>query len=76
MYGVTAFSAVIHPNQAAILAVGAVREAVVALNGQPKVGRVMHLTLSADHRLLDGAYAAEFMQEVRHLLETPVRLLI
>jgi pyruvate dehydrogenase E2 component (dihydrolipoamide acetyltransferase) len=40
------------------------------------VGRVMTLTLSADHRLLDGAYAAEFMNELKHNMETPVRLLL
>jgi pyruvate dehydrogenase E2 component (dihydrolipoamide acetyltransferase) len=76
MFGVSTFSAVIHPTQAAILAVSSVREAVIAKNGQPVVGRVMHLTLSADHRLLDGAYAAKFMKELKHNLETPASLLI
>lgn len=75
MYGVTTFSAVIHPSQGAILAVGALREAVVAKNGQPAVSRVMNLNLSADHRLLDGAYAARFLKELKHILENPVRLL-
>ncbi|GAM09597.1 dihydrolipoyllysine-residue acetyltransferase component of pyruvate dehydrogenase complex [Geobacter sp. OR-1] len=76
MYGVTAFMAVIHPSQGAILAVGGVREAVIAKNGQPVVGRIMTLNLSADHRLLDGAYAARFMKELKHNLENPVKLLL
>lgn len=76
MFGIKEFTAVIHPPQAAILAVGAVRESVTVKNGQPAVGRVMSLTLSADHRLVDGAYAADFMKALRHNLETPVRLLI
>jgi pyruvate dehydrogenase E2 component (dihydrolipoamide acetyltransferase) len=76
MYGINAFGAVIHPGQAAILAVGALRECVVARGGVPTVGKAMTLTLSADHRILDGAYAAQFLGEVKTILETPVRLLI
>jgi pyruvate dehydrogenase E2 component (dihydrolipoamide acetyltransferase) len=74
-YGITSFTAVILPPQAAILAVGAVREAVVPRKGMPFLAQVMTLTLSADHRLLDGAYAAEFLNQIRTLLETPVLLL-
>ena len=76
MYGVTEFAAVILPPQAAILAVGGVLDAVVARNGQPAVGKVMKLTISADHRILDGAYAAGFLRELKHLLENPVKLLL
>jgi pyruvate dehydrogenase E2 component (dihydrolipoamide acetyltransferase) len=76
MYGTESFAAVIHPGQAAILAVGASRETVVVRHGAPTVGKVMTLTLSADHRVLDGAYAAEFLRELKGLLEAPVRLLI
>ena len=75
MYGITSFSAVILPPQSAILAVGAVREVVVPRKGMPFLAQVMSLTLSADHRLLDGAYAAEFLNQIRTLLETPVLLL-
>lgn len=75
MYGTTSFAAVIHPGQAAILAVGALRDGLVAKNGAPAIAKVMTLTLSADHRILDGAYAAEFLGEVKNILETPVRLL-
>jgi pyruvate dehydrogenase E2 component (dihydrolipoamide acetyltransferase) len=74
-YGITSFTAVIFPPQAAILAVGAVREAVVPRKGMPYLAQVMTLTISADHRLLDGAYAAEFLNQIRTLLETPVLLL-
>jgi pyruvate dehydrogenase E2 component (dihydrolipoamide acetyltransferase) len=76
MFGVTSFSAVIHPEQGAILAVGAVREAVVVNNGLPAVGRIMNLTLSVDHRLVDGAYAAGFLNDLKHTLENPVKLLL
>lgn len=72
---VTAFTAVILPPQSAILAVGEVREAVVPRKGLPIIAQVMTLTLSADHRILDGVYAAEFLGQVRHYLETPVLLL-
>ena len=75
MYGITAFTAVILPPQSAILAVGAVRDAVVPRKGLPFIAQVMTLTLSADHRLLDGAYAAEFLGQIRTFLETPVLLL-
>ena len=76
MYGVSMFSAIIHPGQGAILAVGGVHETVAVRNGHPDVGQVMTLTLSADHRLIDGVDAARFLCEVRRNLETPVRLLI
>lgn len=75
MYGVTGFTAVILPPQSAILAVGAVREAVVPRKGLPLVASLMSLTLSADHRILDGAYAAEFLGQIRQFLENPVLLL-
>lgn len=76
MYGINSFAAVIHPGQAAILAVGTMRDCPVAKNGVVTIGKVLTLTLSADHRILDGAYAAEFLREVKTILETPVRLLI
>jgi pyruvate dehydrogenase E2 component (dihydrolipoamide acetyltransferase) len=76
MYGVSQFSAIIYPSQAAVLAVGAVSDAVVVHAGAPACARVMKLTLSADHRVVDGAYAAEFLAELKHTLENPVGLLI
>lgn len=74
--GVSQFTALILPPQVAMLAVGAVGETVVAMDGEMVVGRIMRVTLSADHRAVDGAYAAGFLQEFKSVLENPVRLLI
>ncbi|HEY6009271.1 MAG TPA: dihydrolipoamide acetyltransferase family protein [Geobacteraceae bacterium] len=76
MFGVEEFMAVIHPPQGAILAVGAILDQPVAREGQLEVARVMRLTLSADHRLVDGADAARFLAEVKRRLENPVTLLL
>ncbi|HXX29489.1 MAG TPA: dihydrolipoamide acetyltransferase family protein [Myxococcaceae bacterium] len=75
MYGVDAFIAVINPPQASILAVGTVAERVVARGGQPVVRKTMTMTFSGDHRVVDGALGAQYLQEVKELLEHPVRLL-
>jgi pyruvate dehydrogenase E2 component (dihydrolipoamide acetyltransferase) len=56
--------------------VGAVRDEVVVKNDAIKAGRVMRVTLSADHRLIDGAYAARFLQELKKVLENPVSMLV
>lgn len=74
MFGVHSFVALILPPMAAVLAAGAVRDGVVARDGQPVVAQVLSLTLSADHRLVDGVYAAEFLQDVKQLLEDPDKL--
>ncbi|MBT0653241.1 dihydrolipoamide acetyltransferase family protein [Geomobilimonas luticola] len=76
MYGVEEFMAVIHPPQGAILAVGAILDEAVVRDGQVTAGRRMRVTLSADHRLLDGAYAAKFLAELKHTLENPVTMLM
>jgi pyruvate dehydrogenase E2 component (dihydrolipoamide acetyltransferase) len=76
MYGVDSFIAVINPPQASILAVGAVADRVVALNGQAVVRKTMSVTFSGDHRVVDGALGAQYLQEVKALLEHPVRLLL
>lgn len=76
MYGVSEFNAIIYPRQAGVLAVGAVSDAVVGRSGCPVCVRSMKVTLSADHRVVDGAYAAEFLAELKEILENPVRLLI
>jgi pyruvate dehydrogenase E2 component (dihydrolipoamide acetyltransferase) len=75
-YGVSQFSAIILPPQVAILAVGAVTDRLVPGKGGPLPARMMKVTLSADHRVLDGVAAAEFLQELKQVLENPVRLLI
>ena len=71
MYNVDAFNAIIAPPQAAILAVGRIADRVVALNGQPAVRPMMTLTLSADHRVVDGAQAALFLNDLAAALRTP-----
>jgi pyruvate dehydrogenase E2 component (dihydrolipoamide acetyltransferase) len=76
MYGVEEFTAVIQPPQGAILAIGAVRDEAVVENGAIAVARIMRFTLSADHRLVDGAYAAGFLQEFKRVLENPVTMLL
>jgi len=69
MYGIDAFSAIITPPQAAVLAVGRVRDRAVAVNGQPAVRPMMTITLSSDHRVVDGAQAAAFFNDLAGALE-------
>jgi pyruvate dehydrogenase E2 component (dihydrolipoamide acetyltransferase) len=76
MYDVTEFSAIINPPEGAILAVGTVRKVPVVDESGLGVGRRMMLTLSCDHRVMDGAMGARFLQEVKRLLEEPLRLLV
>jgi len=76
MYGVDAFNAIVNPPQAAILAVGRIADRVVALNGQPAVQPTMMLTLSCDHRALDGARGAQFLGTLADLIEEPLALLV
>jgi pyruvate dehydrogenase E2 component (dihydrolipoyllysine-residue acetyltransferase) len=76
MYGVDAFSAIVNPPQAAILAVGRIADRVVPLNGQPAVQPTMVLTLSCDHRALDGARGAQFLGALAELIEEPLALLV
>jgi pyruvate dehydrogenase E2 component (dihydrolipoyllysine-residue acetyltransferase) len=76
MYSVDAFNAIVNPPQAAILAVGRIADRVVALNGQPAVQPTMMLTLSCDHRALDGARGAQFLGALADLIEEPLALLV
>jgi len=71
MFGVEAFVAVLNPPQAAILAVGATEDRVVARDGQPVVRPTMTMTLTVDHRAVDGAPAADFLRTVKAMLEEP-----
>jgi pyruvate dehydrogenase E2 component (dihydrolipoamide acetyltransferase) len=75
MYGVDAFNAIVNPPQAAILAVGRIIDRVVAVGGQPTVRPTLVLTLSCDHRALDGARAAQFLGALADLVEEPLALL-
>lgn len=76
MYGVTEFQAIINPPQAAILAVGGILETPVIRNGAVVPGKILNLTLSSDHRVVDGAAAAEFLKTLQKFLENPASLLI
>jgi pyruvate dehydrogenase E2 component (dihydrolipoamide acetyltransferase) len=75
MYGVEEFSAIINPPHASILAVGAARQEAVVTDGRLEVGTVLRVTLSVDHRPVDGATAARWMATFTALLEHPVRIL-
>jgi pyruvate dehydrogenase E2 component (dihydrolipoamide acetyltransferase) len=76
MYGIDHFTAVINPPEAAILAVGAVQEEAVVRDGQLTAATTLKLTLSIDHRVLDGATAAVFLQDLVKLLEHPLRIVV
>jgi len=71
MYKVDAFSAIITPPQAAVLAVGTISDGVVAVDGKPAVRPMMTMTLSSDHRVVDGARAAEFLSELADAIQIP-----
>lgn len=76
MYGVDQFTGIINPPNACILAVGGISQEPVVKDGQIVVGNVMKVTLSSDHRIVDGTKAAEFLQSLKGLLEEPLRLLL
>ncbi len=76
MLGIEHFAAVINPPQAAILAVSAIKDRPVVRNGQLAVGKTMMVTLSCDHRIVDGVVAGRFLQELKRFLENPATLLV
>lgn len=76
MFGIEEFTAIINPPDACILAVGGIREIPVIKNGQVVPGHMMKVTLSCDHRVVDGATGAAFLQTLKGMLEEPVRLLV
>jgi pyruvate dehydrogenase E2 component (dihydrolipoamide acetyltransferase) len=76
MYGVQSFSAIINPPQAGILAVAAGEPRPVVKDGQLAIATVMSCTLSVDHRVIDGAVAAEFMQALKGVVEDPLSLML
>jgi pyruvate dehydrogenase E2 component (dihydrolipoamide acetyltransferase) len=76
MLDVEEFSAIINPPEGAILAVGSMLEKAVVVDGALAVGRRMKMTISCDHRVMDGAMGARFLQDVKRLLEEPLRLLV
>jgi pyruvate dehydrogenase E2 component (dihydrolipoamide acetyltransferase) len=76
MFGIDEFTAIINPPDACILAVGAAKETVIAQNGEMKIAQVMKVTLSCDHRVVDGATGSAFLQTLKELLENPVKMLV
>jgi len=76
MFDVEEFSAIINPPEGAILAVGSVLQKPVVDGGEIRVGRLMKMTISCDHRVMDGAMGARFLQDLKRLLQEPLRLLV
>ena len=76
MFGIEEFTAIINPPDACILAVGGISQVPVVKNGQVVPGNVMKVTLSCDHRVVDGATGAAFLQTLKSLLEEPLRMLV
>ncbi len=76
MFGIEEFTAIVNPPNACILAIGAIRDVPVVKDGEIVPGKRMKVTLSCDHRVVDGATGAQFLQTLRHYLEEPLNLLI
>jgi pyruvate dehydrogenase E2 component (dihydrolipoamide acetyltransferase) len=76
MFGIEEFTAIINPPNACILAVGGIKETAIVKNGQLAIGNIMKVTLSCDHRSVDGAVGSAFLKTLKGLLEDPVRILI
>ena len=76
MFGIEEFTAIINPPDACILAVGGIKETAIIKDGQVVPGNVMKVTLSCDHRAVDGAVGSAFLKTLKGLLEDPVRILI
>jgi pyruvate dehydrogenase E2 component (dihydrolipoamide acetyltransferase) len=74
MYDVDQFTAIINPPDSAILAIGSVEEKPVLKDGQIVPGKRMRVTMSVDHRVIYGVIAAQFLQEVKRLLQSPMAL--
>lgn len=76
MFGIEEFTAIINPPDACILAIGGIKQTPIVKDGEIKIGNVMKVTLSCDHRVVDGAVGSSFLKTLKSLLEDPVRLLI
>lgn len=76
MFGISQFNAIINPPESSILAVGGMEDRPVVENGQLVAGKVMTITLSADHRVMDGAVAAQYLQDLKLALEDPLMMLL
>ena len=76
MFGIEEFTAIINTPDACILAVGAIRQVPAVVDGQIKISNRMKVTLSCDHRVVDGAQGAKFLQTLQQIIENPVSMLI
>jgi pyruvate dehydrogenase E2 component (dihydrolipoamide acetyltransferase) len=76
MFGIEAFTAIVNPPDACILAIGGIKEVPVVKNGQVVPGNVMKVTLSCDHRVVDGASGSAFLQTFKNYMENPVNMLV
>ena len=76
MFGISEFTAIINPNDSCILAVGGIKNTPVVKKGEVIPGNIMKLTLSCDHRLVDGATGAAFLQTLKELIEDPIKILV
>jgi pyruvate dehydrogenase E2 component (dihydrolipoamide acetyltransferase) len=74
MFGIDQFTAIINPPEAGILAIGTSEEKLVVVNGEPVVRNRVRVTMSCDHRIIDGAVGAKFLQTLRRLIENPLML--
>src|SRR5207248_11580558 len=75
MFGIDQFTAIINPPEAGIVAIGAIEDKPVAVSGEVKVAKRMRVTMSCDHRVIDGALGAKFLQTLRKLVESPLAML-
>jgi pyruvate dehydrogenase E2 component (dihydrolipoamide acetyltransferase) len=76
MFGIEEFTAIINPPDSCILAIGAINQVPVVRDGQIVVGNIMKVTMSCDHRVVDGASGSAFLQTLQGLLEEPLRMLV
>jgi pyruvate dehydrogenase E2 component (dihydrolipoamide acetyltransferase) len=76
MFDIDEFTAIINPPDACILAVGSIKEQAISVDGIIQSGHIMKLTLSCDHRVIDGAAGAAFLQTLQQLLENPVTMFL
>jgi len=76
MFGIEEFTAIINPPDACILAVGGIKETAIVKDGQLVPGYVMKVTMSCDHRVVDGVVGSAFLQTLKQLLEDPVRIMV
>ena len=76
MFGIEEFTAIINPNDSCILAVGGIKNAPIVKNGEIVPGNIMKVTMSCDHRLVDGATGAKFLKTLKELLEDPIKILV